>query len=100
MGLNLGLFFITACDKLTCLLKDLFDVIAENLVALIRELYSTLSTKSTSYGIDWPWFVNVMFAGMTDKIVMLPMHSRDKLKFFICNWWKLIVSFYSTPYSV
>lgn len=52
MGLNLGLFFITACDKLTCLVKDLFDVITVNLVALIRELYSTLSTKSTSYGID------------------------------------------------
>ena len=99
MGLNLGLFFITTCDKLTCLIKELFDFIAVNLVALIRELYSTLSTKFTSYGIDWPWFVNFMFAGMTDKIVMLPMYSRDKLKFFICNWWKL-VSFYSTPYSV
>ena len=52
MGLNLGLFFITTCDKLTCLINDLFDFIAVNLVALIRELYSTLSTKFTSYGID------------------------------------------------
>lgn len=52
MGLNLGLFFITTCDKLTCLIKELFDFIAVNLVALIRELCSTLSTKFTSYGID------------------------------------------------
>lgn len=68
----MGVFFTTTCDELTCLIKDLFDFIAVNLVALIKEFYSRLSTKFTSYGIEWPWLVNFMFAGMTDKIVMLP----------------------------
>lgn len=65
MGLNLGVFFTTTCDKLTCLITTLmFDFIAVNLIALITELYKTLSTKFTSYGIDWPWFANFLLPFM------------------------------------